>query len=30
VISSGQAFAAGNAGLQFEKPAGFTLAVDVV
>ncbi|WP_197419795.1 MULTISPECIES: vWA domain-containing protein [Mycobacterium] len=30
VISSGQAFAAGNAELQFDRPEGFTLAVDVV
>lgn len=30
VISSGQAMAAGSAELQFEKPEGFTLAVDVV
>jgi uncharacterized protein YegL len=30
VISSGQALAGGSAQLQFEKPAGFTLAVDVV
>jgi uncharacterized protein YegL len=30
VISSGQAFASGNAQLQFERPEGFTLAVDVV
>jgi len=30
VISSGQALAGGSAELQFEKPAGFTLAVDVV
>jgi uncharacterized protein YegL len=30
VISSGRALAAGSAGLQFEKPEGFTLAVDVV
>jgi uncharacterized protein YegL len=30
VISSGQALAGGSAELQFEKPEGFTLAVDVV
>ncbi|OBH55017.1 hypothetical protein A5687_03305 [Mycobacterium mantenii] len=30
VISSGQAVASGNAELQFERPEGFTLAVDVV
>jgi uncharacterized protein YegL len=30
VISSGQALAGGPAELQFEKPVGFTLAVDVV
>jgi uncharacterized protein YegL len=30
VISSGQALAGGTAALQFEKPEGFTLAVDVV
>lgn len=30
VISSGQALASGSAELQFEKPEGFTLAVDVV
>ncbi len=30
VISSGQALASGSAELQFEKPQGFTLAVDVV
>jgi hypothetical protein len=30
VISSGQAIASGAAQLQFEKPEGFTLAVDVV
>jgi uncharacterized protein YegL len=30
VISSGQALAGGSAQLQLEKPAGFTLAVDVV
>jgi uncharacterized protein YegL len=30
VISSGQALAGGSAELQFEKPPGFTLAVDVV
>jgi uncharacterized protein YegL len=30
VISSGQAMASGSAELQFEKPEGFTLAVDVV
>lgn len=30
VISSGQALAGGSAELQFEKPAGFSLAVDVV
>jgi uncharacterized protein YegL len=30
VISSGQALAGGSAQLQFEKPEGFTLAVDVV
>jgi uncharacterized protein YegL len=30
VISSGQALAGGNAELQFERPEGFTLAVDVV
>lgn len=30
VISSGQAAAAGTAQLQFERPEGFTLAVDVV
>jgi uncharacterized protein YegL len=30
VISSGQAIATGSAELQFEKPEGFTLAVDVV
>lgn len=30
VISSGQAVASGNAELQFDKPEGFTLAVDFV
>jgi uncharacterized protein YegL len=30
VISSGNAMAAGSAQLQFEKPEGFTLAVDVI
>jgi uncharacterized protein YegL len=30
VISSGKAVASGNAELQFERPEGFTLAVDVV
>ena len=30
VISSGNAVAAGSAQLQFEKPEGFTLAVDVI
>ncbi|WP_292975795.1 hypothetical protein [Mycobacterium sp.] len=30
VISSGQALASGNAELQFDKPDGFKLAVDVV
>jgi uncharacterized protein YegL len=30
VISSGQALAGGSAELQFERPEGFTLAVDVV
>lgn len=30
VVSSGQAVASGRAELQFEKPEGFTLAVDVI
>ncbi|ORV54148.1 hypothetical protein AWC05_18840 [Mycobacterium florentinum] len=30
VISSGQALASCSAELQFEKPEGFTLAVDIV